>query len=36
VGARHVLGQHPELISEVACEGSSADIDTQEDLDQWN
>ncbi len=36
VGARHVLGQHPELISEVACDGSSADIDTQEDLDQWN
>ena len=36
VGARHVLSQHPELISEVACEGSSADIDTQEDLDQWN
>ena len=36
VGARHVLGQYPELISEVACKGSSADIDTQEDLDQWN
>lgn len=36
VGARHVLAQYPELISEVACEGSSADIDTQEDLDQWN
>lgn len=36
VGARHVLAHHPELISEVACEGSSADIDTQEDLDQWN
>lgn len=36
VGARHVVGQHPELVSEVACEGSSADIDTQEDLDRWN
>lgn len=36
VGARHVLSQHPELISEVACGGSSADIDTQEDLDLWN
>ncbi|MEN9804981.1 MAG: hypothetical protein RIS41_1828 [Actinomycetota bacterium] len=36
VGARHVLAHHPEMISEVACEGSSADIDTQEDLDQWN
>lgn len=34
-GARPYLRAHPELIVEVACEGSAADIDTQDDLAAW-
>jgi CTP:molybdopterin cytidylyltransferase MocA len=34
-GARAVMTLHPELVEEVPCEGSAADIDTPEDLERW-
>lgn len=34
-GARHVITEHPSWVCRVACVGSSADIDTLEDLDRW-
>lgn len=34
-GARAFIDLHPELVTQVACKGTSADIDTEGDLAQW-
>lgn len=33
-GARAVMRKHPEWVTEVPCDGSAADVDTAQDLDE--